>query len=326
MESENIIGELDLPENTNSDRSVRWRSWENEDDHQQHCEVSPRRSDAFWRNARVMRCTITLLVRVNRRWSTSRKVTKSKCTFWRNPPTRTLWLLARRPMKIMQSHQSWSLWELHWFEEVDEMILERRWRHIMLRTDGGRTNSSDRRKNRWNLSQHSTEANPRTSRCTDRQQAKTHTQSGGEDRQRFSISRSKLRKHQMPRLSQGTTQQRTKWTSRKLSGSEAIWDHQEHRAENESDRPAEGSIMWAKENSIQSQHIWQESGCAEYDTKPRSSRQCRIQSMDPTTIRQAKITQFDKHVEILEEQYIDIPKESSNSPNRSLGTMEMHRV
>ena len=39
--------------------------------------------------------------------------------------------------------------------------------------------------------------------------------------------------------------------------------------------------------------------------KPRSSRQCRIRSLDPTTIKQAKINQFDKHVEILEEQYID---------------------
>ena len=34
-----------------------------------------------------------------------------------------------------------------------------------------------------------------------------HTQSGGENRQRFSFSRSKLRTHRMRRLSQGTIQQ-----------------------------------------------------------------------------------------------------------------------
>ena len=34
-----------------------------------------------------------------------------------------------------------------------------------------------------------------------------NTQSDGEDRQRFSISRSKLRTHRIRRLSQGTTQQ-----------------------------------------------------------------------------------------------------------------------
>ena len=45
--------------------------------------------------------------------------------------------------------------------------------------------------------------------------------------------------------------------------------------------------------------------------------------MDPTTIRRAKINQFDKHVEILEEEYIekeiDVPdtKESSNSRQKS---------
>ena len=31
----------------------------------------------------------------------------------------------------------------------------------------------------------------------------------------------------------------------------------------------------------------------------------RIRSLDPTTIKQAKINQFAKHVEILEEKYID---------------------
>ena len=44
-----------------------------------------------------------------------------------------------------------------------------------------------------------------------------HTQSDGEDRQRFAISRSKLRTHRM----------------------QAVRDHQEHRAEKESDRRTE---------------------------------------------------------------------------------------
>ena len=45
-------------------------------------------------------------------------------------------------------------------------------------------------------------------------------------------------------------------------------------------------------------------------------------------IRQAKINQFGKLVEILEEQYIDkgVTKESSHSPNRSPRTVEMHQV
>ena len=62
-----------------------------------------------------------------------------------------------------------------------------------------------------------------------------------------------------------------------------------------------------------------------------------MRSLHPTTIRQAKINQinqFDKHVEILEEQYIDkeidvpvdVTKESSNSPNRSPRTVEMPQV
>ena len=57
-------------------------------------------------------------------------------------------------------------------------------------------------------------------------------------------------------------------------------------------------------------------------------------NLGPTTIRQAMINQFDKHVEILEEQYIekeiDVPrgvtKESSSSPHRSPRTVEMHQV
>ena len=72
--------------------------------------------------------------------------------------------------------------------------------------------------------------------------------------------------------------------------------------------------------------------CAKSDTKPRSSRRCRTRSLDPTTIKQAKINQFDKHVEILEEQYIDkeinvpLMLQSSNCPNRSPRTVEMHQV
>ena len=44
----------------------------------------------------------------------------------------------------------------------------------------------------------------------------THTQCGGEDRQRFSVSRSKLRNHRLRRLSQGKTQQ---WTSEQVVNS-----------------------------------------------------------------------------------------------------------
>ena len=51
--------------------------------------------------------------------------------------------------------------------------------------------------------------------------------------------------------------------------------------------------------------------------------------MDPSTIPQTKINQFDKHVEILEEQRNrcarDVAKKSS-SPNRSPRTVEMHHV
>ena len=38
---------------------------------------------------------------------------------------------------------------------------------------------------------------------------------------------------------------------------------------------------------------------------PDPQNSAEHKSLDPTTIRQAKINQFDKHVEILEEQYID---------------------
>ena len=67
------------------------------------------------------------------------------------------------------------------------------------------------------------------------------------------------------------------------------------------------SITWVNKMGTRSRtsHIWQVSCCANRDIKPRSSRQYRIRSLDPTTIRQAKINQFDKHFEILEEQCID---------------------
>ena len=58
--------------------------------------------------------------------------------------------------------------------------------------------------------------------------------------------------------------------------------------------------------------------------------------MDATTIRQAKINQFDKHVEILEEQYtdkeIDVPKGKFQQPKPftknsggASGTVYRHR-
>ena len=71
-------------------------------------------------------------------------------------------------------------------------------------------------KESWKLSQHSTGANPRTSHYTDRQHVRTHTQSGGEDRQIFSISRSKLRKHRIQRWSWHTFQS---WTSEQVVNS-----------------------------------------------------------------------------------------------------------
>ena len=92
-------------------------------------------------------------------------------------------------------------------ENVDEMILE---------TDVDDTQCSEQivdvpvpqsQKESWKLPQHSTRTNPRTSRYTDRQHVRTTHKSSGEDRQRFSISSSKLRTHRMRRLSQDTIQQ-----------------------------------------------------------------------------------------------------------------------
>ena len=81
-------------------------------------------------------------------------------------------------------------------EEVDEIILE---------TDVDDTQFLRPQKESWKLSQHSTGANPRKSRYTDRQHVRTHTDKVLE--KIITISRSKLRTHRMRRLSQGTTQQ-----------------------------------------------------------------------------------------------------------------------
>ena len=144
-----------------------------------------------------------------------------------------------------------------------------------------------------------------------------HTQSDGEDLQIFSISRRKLSTHRMRRLSQDTTQRRT--------GEQVVNKHVQKvvnsvevkqskiikntvQRKNLIVQQKTNQVSKQKGNSIQSQHICKISCCAKYDTKPRSSRQCRNRSLDPTTIRQAKINQinqFDKHVEILVEQYID---------------------
>ena len=55
-----------------------------------------------------------------------------------------------------------------------------------------------------------------------------------------------------------------------------------------------------------------------------------MRNLDPTTIRQARINQinqFDKHVEILEEQFIDKEiKGKFQQPNRPPRTVEMHHV
>ena len=90
-----------------------------------------------------------------------------------------------------------------------------------------------------------------------------HTQSDGEDRQRFAISRSKLRTHRMRRLSQDTIHQRTGervvnkhvQQCRKLSGGEAVQDLQEDRTENPIVLQKINQVSKQKGNSIQSQHI-----------------------------------------------------------------------
>ena len=61
-------------------------------------------------------------------------------------------------------------------EEVDEMILETDVDETHIVLSSSLTYQFLRSpKESWKLSQHSTGANPRTSRCTDRQHFKTHT-------------------------------------------------------------------------------------------------------------------------------------------------------
>ena len=199
-------------------------------------------------------------------------------------------------------------WEAHWWRGWWKDPGDRRWRHTVLWADRGRPSSSDRRKNRGSCD------NIPRERIPERVIAQTVNMSGHTYKwwrrssnilnlpfQVANAQDAKIVSRHDPAVNQ--------WTSRKLSGGEAVQDHQEHSAEKESDRPAEDQPCEpSRVNSIQIQHIWQVSCCAKYHTKPRSSRQCRIRSLDPTTIRQARINQinqFDKHVEVLEEQYIN---------------------
>ena len=83
--------------------------------------------------------------------------------------------------------------------------------------------------------------------------------------------------------------------SRKLSGREAI-PNQRGLFPRSSRTPCRERIRSSRRRSIRR---------AIRSSSPRSSRRCRVRSLDPTTTKQAKINQFSKHVEILEEQYID---------------------
>ena len=166
-------------------------------------------------------------------------------------------LLARETMKIMQSHQSWSSLRSSLMERLmkwswrltlrTHSALSRSWTYLFLRSQ----------KESWKLSHHSTGATPRTSRYTDRQHVRTHTHTKRWRRsskilnppQQVAHARSaKIVSRHEPSVNH--------CTSRKLSGGEAVRDHQEHRAEKESDRPAEDqSGEQTRENAIWSQHI-----------------------------------------------------------------------
>ena len=131
----------------------------------------------------------------------------------RDGPLRKVQRHVRCQGRDTQSHQSWKLIE----KLTDEEKIWMKWslrptltRHVVLSSSWTYQFLRSRRES-WTLSQHSTGANPGTSRCTDRQHGPDHPHphSGGEDHQRFSISRSKLRTHRMQRLSQDTIQQ---WT------------------------------------------------------------------------------------------------------------------
>ena len=138
---------------------------------------------------------------------------------------------------------------------------DRRWRHKVLWADRGRTSSSDRRKNRGSCPSipHEGIPEPVIAQIVN---MSGHTQSDGEDRQRFkqqvtNAQDAKIVSRHDPVANWWTSCEQARPASRKLSGGEAAQDHQEDRAKKESDRPAEDeSGEQARENSIQSQHIW----------------------------------------------------------------------
>ena len=129
-----------------------------------------------------------------RRSSTSRKTTRSRFTFLGESANQNVAIVGERNDEYRTVPSVMKLMEKPTDEEVDEMILE---------ADVDDTQCSEqivdvpvpRIEDRivevvtW----HSAGANPRASHCTDRQHVRTHThtQSDGEDRRRFSISRSK---------------------------------------------------------------------------------------------------------------------------------------
>ena len=89
-----------------------------------------------------------------------------------------------------------------------------------------------------------------------------HTQSNGEDRQRISISRSKLRTHRMRRLSQDAIQQRTgeqvvnKHVRTVVNSVEVKQSKNTVQRKNRIVQQKINQVSKQKANSIQSQHIW----------------------------------------------------------------------
>ena len=144
--------------------------------------------------------------------STSRKITSSRCTFLGNPPIRNVAIVGERNDEDHTVPSVMKLAEKLTDEEVDEMIPE---------TDVDDTQCSEQIVDvpvpqiadrivevgtAFHKSESQNESLCRSSTCHD---THTHTPSGGEDRQKLSISRSQLRTHRMGRLSQDTIQQRT---------------------------------------------------------------------------------------------------------------------
>ena len=196
-------------------------------------------------------------------------------------------------MRVVLVFQRRGCWKEPW---------DRRWRDTVLWVARRRIRSSDRRKNRGSC--HSI---PRQ-RIPERVVAQivnmaltTHTQSGGENHQRFSISRNELRTLRKQMLCQDTIQQwigeqvANKHVHQVVNSAEAKRSKiikkmtqsrgrfpRSSRAEKESDHPGE-----------------HQSGEQAGRVHPRSSWRSRVRSLDPTTIKQAKINQFTKHVEIL---------------------------